>query len=44
MIESWEKVIDPNFISAELIGEISAEKVVTIKDIDYMEYFDKKTI
>lgn len=43
MIESWEKVIDPNFISAELIGEVNAEKVVTIKDIDYMEYFDKKT-
>jgi hypothetical protein len=27
MIESWEKIIDPNFISAELIGEAGAEKV-----------------
>ena len=42
MIESWEKIIDPNFINAELIGEVGAEKVVTIKDIDYMECFDNK--
>lgn len=42
MIESWEKIIDPNFINAELIGEEGTEKVVTIKDIDYMECFDNK--
>lgn len=43
MIESWEKIIDPNFINAELIGEVGTEKVVTIKDIDYMECFDSKS-
>lgn len=43
MIESWEKIIDPNFINAELLGDVGAEKVVTIKDIDYMECFDNKT-
>ena len=43
MIESWEKIIDPNFINAELIGEVGAEKVVTIKDIDYMDMYDDKT-
>ena len=43
MIESWEKIIDPNFINAELIGEVGTEKVVTIKDIDYMECFDNKS-
>ena len=42
MIESWEKIIDPNFINAELIGEVGAEKVVTIKDIDFMECYDNK--
>lgn len=42
MIESWEKIIDPNFINAELLGEIGAEKVVTIKDIDFMECYDNK--
>lgn len=43
MIESWEKIIDPNFINAELIGEVGKEVVVTIKDIDFMECFDSKT-
>ena len=43
MIESWEKVIDPNFICAELIGEVNAEKVVTIKDIDFMECYDQRS-
>ena len=43
MIDSWEKIIDPNFINAELIGDVGTEKVVTIKDIDYMECFDKKS-
>lgn len=41
MIESWEKIIDPNFINAELIGPIGAEKVVTISDIEYAEAWDK---
>ena len=43
MIESFEKIIDPNFINAELLGEVGAERVVTIKDFDYMECFDNKT-
>ena len=42
-LESWEKIIDPNFINAELIGEIGAEKVVTIKDIDMAECYDEQT-
>ena len=43
MIESWEKIIDPNFINAELIGSEGAEKVVTIKDIDFAECYDERT-
>lgn len=40
-LPSWEKVIDPNFINAELLGDIGAEKVVTIKDIDMAECYDE---
>ena len=43
MIDSWEKIIDPNFINAELIGSEGAEKVVTVKDIDFAECYDEKT-
>ena len=43
MLNSWEKIIDPNFISAELIGTEGAEKVVTIKDIDFAECYDEAT-
>ena len=43
MIETWEKVLDPNFINAELIGDVGAEKVVTIKDIDFKEAFDQRS-
>ena len=42
-LPSWEKVIDPNFICAELIGEVGAERVVTIKDINMAECFDERT-
>lgn len=42
-LQSWEKIIDPNFINAELIGEVGAEKVVTIKDIDMAECYDEQT-
>ena len=42
-LPSWEKIIDPNFINAELIGEEGAEKVVTIKDIDMAECYDEQT-
>lgn len=43
MIESFEKIIDPNFVNAELLGEEGTERVVTIKDIDFAECFDSKT-
>lgn len=43
MLESWEKVIDPNFISAELIGTSGAEKVVTITNIDFAECYDEQS-
>lgn len=43
MIDTWEKVLDPNFINAELIGTVGTEKVVTIKDIDFREAFDSRT-
>lgn len=43
MIPTFMKIIDPNFINAELIGEPGAYIVVTIKDIDYREAFNKKT-
>lgn len=43
MLPTWEKILDPNFINAELIGEVGAERVVTIKDIDLAEVFNQKT-
>lgn len=43
MIDTWEKIIDPNFINAELIGPVGTERVVTIKDIDFAEAFNQKT-
>lgn len=42
MIDTWEKIIDPNFINAELLGPVGAEKVVTITDIEYAEAWDQK--
>lgn len=43
MLPSWEKIIDPNFINSELIGTTGAEKVVTIKDIDFAECYDEQS-
>lgn len=43
MLDSWEKIIDPNFINSELIGTVGAEKVVTIKDIDFAECYDEQS-
>lgn len=43
MIDTWEKIIDPNFINAELIGEVGDERTVTIADIDFKEAFDPRT-
>lgn len=42
-LPSWEKIIDPNFINAELIGDVGAERVVTIKDIDMAECYDDQS-
>lgn len=43
MLDTWEKILDPNFINAELIGGIGAERVVTIKDIEFAEVFNQKS-
>lgn len=43
IIDSWEKIIDPNFINSELIGTAGAEKVVTITNIDFAECYDEQT-
>lgn len=43
MIETWEKIIDPNFISAEIIGPVGSERTVTIRNIDFAEAFNQKT-
>lgn len=42
-LPSWEKIIDPNFINAELIGDVGAERVATIKDIDMAECYDDQS-
>ena len=43
MLETWEKILDPNFINAELIGPVGTERVVTIRDIEFKETFNQKT-
>ena len=43
MLDTWEKILDPNFINAELIGPVGSERVVTIRDIDFRETFNQKT-
>ena len=42
MIESFEKVIDPNVLNAELIGPVGASRTVTIKGMDYMDLWNEK--
>lgn len=42
MINSWNKIIDNNFANAEMIGTEGAEKIVTIKDIDFAECYDER--
>ena len=39
----WIKIIDPNHLSAEVLGSVGTEKVVTIKEIGEDECFDNKT-
>ena len=43
MLDTWEKILDPNFINAELIGPVGSERIVTIRDIDFRETFNQKT-
>lgn len=42
MIESFEKLIDPNVLNAELIGPLGAFRVVTIKGLDELELWNEK--
>lgn len=39
----WIKIIDPNHLSAEVLGSVGTEKVVTIKEISLDECFDTRT-
>lgn len=39
-MDSWLKIIDPNHLSAEILGSVGSEKVVTIKDIKLDECYD----
>lgn len=43
MLDSWLKIIDPNFLSSENLGSAGTEIVVTIKDIDLAECYDEQT-
>lgn len=42
MIESFEKLIDPNVLNAELIGPLGAFRVVTITGLDELELWNEK--
>ena len=39
----WIKIIDPNHLSAEVLGSVGTERVVTIKEISFDECFNTKT-
>lgn len=43
MGEGWMKIIDPKHLSAEVLGDVGTEKVVTIKEIKLDECFDSRT-
>lgn len=43
MKDNWIKIIDPNYINAEMIGPVGSEAVVTIEDIDEKEAFNPRT-
>lgn len=40
MIDTWERIINPNFLNAELIGDVGAEETVTITDIEQATAFN----
>ena len=42
MKDTWIKIIDPNYVNAEMIGPVGAEVVVTIEDIDERDAFNPK--
>lgn len=42
-LTSFVEILDPNFINNELLGQVGAEKVVTIKGFEEAEFFDSKT-
>jgi len=42
-LKSFVEILDPNFVNSSLIGEVGAEKVVTITGFEQMEYYDQKT-
>ena len=42
-METWMKIIDPNHLSAELLGNVGTEKVATIKEIKQDECCDTRT-
>lgn len=42
-METWLKIIDPNHLSAEILGNVGTEKVVTIKEIKVDDCFDNRT-
>ena len=41
-IESFIEILDPNFINSDMIGDVGAEKVVTIKGFEEAEYFNQQ--
>ena len=43
MIETFMKIIDPNFINAELIGAPGSFITAKIRDIDWRESYNQKT-
>lgn len=43
MIETWEKIVDPNFLNADMIGPVGTSIAVTIADIDYRDMIDPRT-
>lgn len=42
-LKSFEEILDPNFINADLLGSVGSEKVVTITKFEEMEYYDNAT-
>lgn len=41
-MSDWVKILDPNFINAEIIGKVGSSMVVTIKAVDQKETYDQQ--